>query len=96
MYPRLTKLTLLLPYQPPQEVIERELTRGVFRLLLVDRWDRKINYIGSDIGFGVRLYKSTVNNSYIVVKGQWDEALYASERGRAVRIEVLDIATDDQ
>lgn len=95
MYPRLVKVTLLLPWQPPQVVVDREVSRGIYRLQLVDRLERKINYVGSDIGFGVRLYKSTMNQSYIVVKGFWDQAIYASERQNPTSIQILDIETDD-
>lgn len=95
MYPRLVKVTLLLPWQPPQTVVEREVARGIYRLQLKDRFDRTINYVGSDIGFGVRLYKSTMNQSYIVVKGLWDQAIYSSERQNPVSIEILDLETDD-
>lgn len=77
-------------------VVDREVARGIYRLQLTDRYDRKINYIGSDIGFGVRLYKSTMNQSYIVVKGFWDQAIYSSERQNPTTIQILDIETDDE
>lgn len=95
MYPRLIKVTLLLPWQPPQTVVDREVSRGIYRLQLIDRWERKINYVGTDIGFGVRLYKSTFNQSYLVVKGRWDQVIYSSEKQNPTPIQVLDIETDD-
>lgn len=95
MYPRLVKVTLLLPWQPPQVVVDREVARGIYRLQLTDRFERLVNYVGSDIGFGVRLYKSTMNQSYIVVKGRWDQAIYSSERQNPVSIQVLDLEDDD-
>lgn len=95
MYPRLIKVTLILPWQPPQVVVDREVARGIYRLQLKDRYDRLINYVGSDIGFGVKLYKSTMNQSYIVVKGLWDQAIYSSERQNPTSISILDLETDD-
>lgn len=95
MYPKVYRVTLLLPWQPPQVVLVRELLAGVYRLQLLDRYDRKINYAGSDIGFGVKLFKSTQNQSYLVVKNHWDEVLYASADGKPQIVEVLDIESDD-
>jgi hypothetical protein len=95
MYPRIVKITLLLPWQPPQVVICREILRGIYRLCVQDRFDRKINYAGSDIGFGVKLFKSTQDHTYIVVKGNWDEATYCASNQISQSITILDIETDD-
>jgi hypothetical protein len=96
MYPRIVKVTLILPWHPPQTVLVRELMRGIYRLQLTDRYGRIVNYAGTDIGFGVKLFKSTRNQSYLVVKGLWDEALYASESDKKPsHVTILDIETDD-
>lgn len=96
MYPRIIKVTLMLPWQKPQVVIVRELLSGIYRLQLVDRFDRTINYTGTKIGFGVTLFESTYNQSYLVVQGNWEEVLYSSESDKEPQpATVLDIATDD-
>lgn len=95
MYPKVFTVTLLIPWQPPQRVVVRELTRGIYRLSLVDKFERTINYAGTDIGFGVSLFKSTKDQSYLVVKGFFDEVIYKPAKGEAQSITVLDIETDD-
>ncbi len=96
MYPRIIKVTLVLPWQPPQVALVREVLRGVYRLQITDRFGRLVNFVGTDTGFGVQLFKSTRNQSYLVVKGLWDEALYASESDKkASHVTILDIETDD-
>jgi len=91
MYPRVYTVTLLIPWQPPQRVTVRELTRGIYRLSLVDRYERKINYVGTDIGFGVALFKSTYDQSYLVVKNRFDEVIYKPAKRDLMSITVLDI-----
>ena len=95
MYPRVYTVTLIIPWQPPQRVTVRELTRGIYRLALVDRYERTINYVGTDIGFGVALFKSTYDQSYLVVKGMFDEVIYKPAKGDPMSITVLDIESDD-
>lgn len=96
MYPRIVKVAIIIPWQPPQTILVRELTRGIYRTTLIDQFERKINYAGTDIGFGVSLFKSTVNQSYIVVKGLWDQAIYKAPNKQPVQLTILDIATDDE
>lgn len=95
MYPRVIIVTLHIPWQPPQRVEVREITRGIYRLTIKDRFDRKINYAGTDIGFGVALFKSTFDQSYIVVKGRWDDVIYKPADGKPQGVAVLDIESDD-
>lgn len=95
MYPRIYTVTLLLPWQPPQRVTVRELTRGIYRLALFDKFERKINFVGTDIGFNVSLFKSTFDQSYLVVKGRFDEVIYKSAKGTPESVTVLDIESDD-
>lgn len=96
MYPRIIKVTLMLPWQPPQVVVVRELLAGIYRLQLTDRFGRIVNYTGIAIGFNVRLFESTYNQSYLVVKGEWEEVLYSAESDqKPSQVTVLDIETDD-
>lgn len=95
MCPKITKITLILPWTPPQDVLCRVVLPGVYRMSLLDRFERRIQYVGSDIGFGIRLFKSTMNQSYVVVKGEWDEALYKDPAKAAVKVEILEVSSDD-
>lgn len=95
MYPRLVQVTLIIPWQPPQTVTVAELSCGIYRMSIKDQFDRKINFVGSDIGYGVRFFKSTFDQSWIVVKGEWHEAKYKPAAKDPVDICILDVSTDD-
>ena len=96
MYPRIVKVTIALPWNPPQVILVRELLRGVYMLQIKDRYGRMITMFGKELGFGIKLFKSTRNHSYLIVKNIWDEVLYASESdAEPSPIAILDIEAND-
>lgn len=92
---QIVKVTIVLPYCPRQDVIVYQKAKNYWRLSLVDRFDRRINFTGEYIGFGIRVFKSSVDMSYLVVKNEFDTVLYKSNTQDLITIDVLNVETDD-
>ena len=91
----IVKVTLVLPYCPPQDVLCHQKAKNYWRLSLFDRFERKINFTGEYLGFGIRVFKSSIDTSYLVVKNEFDTALYKSNTQDIIKIDVLNVETDD-
>lgn len=91
MFPRIELVTVKIPYQPPQQLKVCQLNPLAWRFSLVDRFGRVINFEGAMVGFSVRLFRSTDLHklAHFVVAGDWDRALYRSQQGEHVEVEIL-------
>lgn len=71
---------ITLPYQAPQLVEVRLWGGGASRLCLVDRYGRSFWLNGENVGFNVRVFRSTTIPPKIklVIYGDYEEALYTS------------------
>lgn len=83
-------LEVKLPYQKPQNILIRQMANGVYRLALLDRFDRVEHLNGEDIGFGILVF-STCRYPRIVrlvIKTDWSEAIFRNFEGQSVTVEV--------
>ena len=83
-------LEVKLPYQKPQNILIRRMINGVYRLALLDRFDRVEHLNGEDIGFGILVF-STCRYPRIVrlvMKSDFSEAIFRNFEGQSVAVEI--------
>ncbi len=83
-------LEVKLPFQKPQNVLIRQMFNGIYRMALLDRFDRVEYLNGEEIGFGILVF-STCRYPRIVrlvIKTDWSEAIFRNFEGQSVPIEV--------
>lgn len=86
-------LELKLPYQKPQNVCIRHMFNGVYRMAIIDRFDRVEYLNGEDVGFGIIVFHTCKFPRIVrlTIKKDWSEAIYRNFEGQTVMIEVRPI-----
>lgn len=83
-------LEIKLPYQRPQNILVRQMANGIYRLALMDRFDRVEYLNGEFVGFGVVVFSTCrfPRAVRLVVKDDWSEAIFKNFEGQFVEVEV--------
>ena len=83
-------LEVKLPYQKPQNILIRQMFNGIYRLALLDRFDRVEYLNGQDIGFDIIVFSTCRFPRIIrlVVKTDWSEAIFTNFEGQSVPVEI--------
>ena len=84
------RVTITIPWQPPQALSVRQVARDLWLTELEDRYGRRVRFAGREVGFGVRLFESTdfFRLSRLVVLGDWERVLYRGDGGGQVEVVV--------
>jgi hypothetical protein len=83
-------IELKLPYQKPQIINVRMMANGIYRMAVLDRFDRVETLSGEEIGFGIIMFQTFKFPRIIrlVVRENWSEALYRNWEGQAVLVDI--------
>ena len=81
------RIDIAIPHVPPQTIDITEFASKRFVCKIKDRWERSIAYQGIELGFGIRLFKTTYDTSSILFL-DWTQAIYTDGRGKASSIDI--------
>jgi len=85
-----TLVEIKLPHQKPQIVCVRLLATGLYRLGLVDRFDRMEYLNGETVGFDITIFQTLrfPRLTRLVVRGDWEAAMFRNFEGQTVSVPV--------
>jgi len=83
-------LEVKLPYQKPQNILVKQMHNGIYRLALLDRFDRVEYLNGEYVGFDVIVFSTCRYPRVVrlVAKTDWSEVIFKNFEGQFVDVEV--------
>lgn len=83
-------LEIKLPFQRPQNVLVRQMMNGIYRLALLDRFDRVEYLNGEYVGFHIIVFETCrfPRTVRLVAKSDWSEVIFKNFEGQFVDVEV--------